>query len=170
MELLALVGRKDGHGKVSLPHLNAWRSFRKLLIYQKAQDFGPLRSTILEAPGEAHLNPAGARIRLLPAPDLLDNYNGSSRWLNGDLAPGPFLLRVWADGDSYQPCGLQRECRLKSLFQSKRIPAWERVAWPVLQWRDQIVWARRFGVAETWKAKAGSPAIEIMDDAENPRE
>jgi tRNA(Ile)-lysidine synthase len=60
---------------------------------------------------------------------------------------GSLVLRNWNPGDRIQPIGSTGPRKIKSLFQSARIPLWERAQWPVLADGPSVVWTRRFGVA-----------------------
>jgi tRNA(Ile)-lysidine synthase len=60
---------------------------------------------------------------------------------------GFLVLRNWNPGDRFQPVGSTGPRKIKSLFQSARIPLWERAQWPVLADGPSVVWTRRFGVA-----------------------
>lgn len=62
------------------------------------------------------------------------------------LHPGAFRLRSWRPGDRYQPCGHSQPSKVKHLFQSARIPVWDRWDWPIVELGGVVLWARRFGV------------------------
>jgi len=55
------------------------------------------------------------------------------------------VLRGWRTGDRIRPQGRTAACKLHELFEEQRVPAWERLAWPVVLVRGRIVWTRRFG-------------------------
>ena len=56
-------------------------------------------------------------------------------------------IRNWEPGDQMHQAGHRAPESLKSLFQVYRVLLWERKHWPVLLSGDEIIWARRFGVA-----------------------
>ncbi len=163
--LLSLVSQREGDGRQSLPGLGAWRSFSQVLLHKRVADFSRPDAVVLTAPGVAALDPFGPRVRALRAEIGADAYNESSNWLEGSLAPGPFLLRPWQAGDRCGPVGKRDECSLHRLLQLRKIPAWDRLGWPVLEWQGQVVWARGFGVATGWRAGSGSAyPIEIAEE------
>ncbi|HJZ97129.1 MAG TPA: tRNA lysidine(34) synthetase TilS [Candidatus Solibacter sp.] len=72
---------------------------------------------------------------------------------------GSLELRNWQPGDRYRPVGCSGLEKVADLFQSARIPLWERERWPVLTDRSGIVWARRFGPAAGREATPESPTV-----------
>ena len=167
--LLKLARQRAGAGKLSLPGVRAWRSFHQVLIHPVDRRFERPPGVELCAPGEAELEQGGVRILLRHAEPGAGAYNGNSERLGGALAPGPFMLRTWQDGDAYRPRGSRDRRTIQALLQSRRVPAWERCAWPVLEWHGQVVWARRFGVAAEYAAENGSAfPIEILEEPPIP--
>ncbi|MGD0580632.1 MAG: tRNA lysidine(34) synthetase TilS, partial [Bryobacteraceae bacterium] len=167
--LLELVRQRAGAGKVSLPGLRAWRSFHQVLIHPADTTFERPQGVELAVPGVAALEKAGPRIRLRRAEPGAEAYNGISERLDGALAARPFLLRTWQEGDAYRPRGSRQTRTIQALLQSRRVPAWERCAWPVLEWRGRIVWARQFGVAAECAAENGGEfPIEILEEPPIP--
>jgi tRNA(Ile)-lysidine synthase len=163
--LLRLVSQREGDGRLSLPGLEAWRSFSQILLNQRVTAFSRPEAVVLEAPGSASLGPGGPCVRVGTAEISADAYNKDGSCLDGSLAPGPFLLRPWQVGDRCGLAGQRSDSSLHSLLQRRRIPAWDRIAWPVLEWQGQIVWARGFGVAVGWRAESGSAyPIEIVEE------
>jgi tRNA(Ile)-lysidine synthase len=67
--------------------------------------------------------------------------------LDADRIAGPLSIRNWRPGDAYQPMGYATRQRLNDLFQSARIPCWDRIAWPIVTEGGTIVWTSRFGAA-----------------------
>ena len=163
--LLGLVAQREGDGRLSLPGFGAWRSFSQILLHKRVTEISRPDAVVLTAPGVASLDSRGPRIRAVRAEICADAYNESSNWLEGSLAPGPFLLRPWRAGDHCGPPGKRGECSLHRLLQVQKIPAWDRLGWPVLEWQDQVVWARGLGVAAGWRAGSGSAyPIEIVEE------
>ena len=167
--LLTLVSQQEGDGGLSLPRLKAWRSFSQILLYQEVALTKP-NAVALAVPGVAALDLNGPRVCLTRAAHGADAYNKDGCHLDGGLAPGPFWLRPWRAGDCCRPAGRGNECSVHGLLQQRKIPAWERFEWPVLEWQGQIVWARGLGVAAGWCAKAGSAnSIEIVEEPATAR-
>ncbi len=76
----------------------------------------------------------------------------------------PIVLRGWRPGDHYLPVGKSRDHKLKELFQSARVPSWQRPRWPILESRGKILWARGFGVSAECAVLGGSgPVLRIWD-------
>ena len=67
------------------------------------------------------------------------------------------LIRSWQPGDRFRPAHTASEEKLKRLFSGKRIPAAQRLTWPVALVGSQIVWVRGFPVAHdyAWVPGAG---------------
>ena len=169
--LLRLISQQEGDGRLSLPRLNAWRSFSQILLYQGVATLPRPDAVALAAPGAAALDPHGPLIRLRKAENGADAYNEESSRIDGNLAPGPFWLRAWRAGDRCRPAGGGGERSVHSLMQQRKIPAWDRCVWPVLEWQGQIVWVRGLGVAADCCAGAGSAnPIEIIEEPAAARE
>jgi tRNA(Ile)-lysidine synthetase-like protein len=163
--LVCLVSRQEGDGRVSLPGVTAWRSFSQVLIYKRVADLERLEPALLPVPGSARLHSGAPLVRAKEAEIRAGAYNEGSSWLDGSLAPGPFVLRPWRSGDRCGPAGERGARSLHELLQCKKIPAWDRFEWPVLEWRGQVVWTRGFGVAPGWRAGSGNVCpIEIAEE------
>ena len=162
--LVSLVGQPEGDGRLSLPHLNAWRSFSQILLYVGVGSISMPEPVTLAVPGAATLEPTGLTVRLVEAGNCSRAYTRDSSWLNGSLASGTLVLRGWRAGDRLRPVGRVDECSLHSFLQVRKIPAWDRGGWPVLESQGQLVWARGLGVAADWCAGPGSAnPIEIIE-------
>jgi tRNA(Ile)-lysidine synthetase-like protein len=83
----------------------------------------------------------------------VDSYNWRYTEVAGlvdaDLVSGPLRLRNWRPGDHLELKRPGRE-RIKTLFQEFRIPLWQRHGWPVITLGEEVIWARRFGVAASF--------------------
>jgi tRNA(Ile)-lysidine synthase len=163
--LLSLVSKREGDGRLSLPQLNAWRSFSQILLYKGVAAFPRPEAITLTAPGAAALDSQGPLVRLSRAGNGAGAYNEESSRLDGSRAPGPFCLRAWRAGDRCRLVGDGDERSVHSLLQRRKIPAWDRSGWPVLEWQGQVVWVRGLGVAAGWCAGSGSGnPIEIVEE------
>ncbi len=162
--LLALVGQRAGAGKASLPGVRAWRSFGEVLIYPADEAFERPAEVELSVPGVAELEGTGRRIRLSVEQPGSAGEQGQCERLDGARAAGPFKLRAWREGDRYRPKGSARAQTLQSLLQKRRVAAWERSAWPVLEWRGEMVWARGFGVAAEYAAGSGGGRVIVIQE------
>ena len=168
--LLSLVSQPVGHGRLSLPHITAWRSFTQILFCEALAAAWVPEPVALTVPGAATLEPGGSLLRLVRAGNHAPAYNKVSSWLDGGLTQGPFWLRGWRAGDRCRPAGRMDGCSVQSLLQERKIPAWDRSSWPVLESRGQLVWARGLGVAADWCAGPGSAnPIEIVEEPATAR-
>ncbi len=162
--LLALVAQRAGAGKASLPGVRAWRSFGEVLVYPANQVFERPAEMKLRVPGVAELEAWGTRVRLSLDQPGSEGGQGPCERLDGARAGGPFVLRAWREGDRYRPKGSARAQTLQSLLQRRRVAAWERSAWPVLEWRGEMVWARGFGVAAEYAADSGGGRVIVIQE------
>jgi tRNA(Ile)-lysidine synthase len=84
--------------------------------------------------------------------------------LDADLLRAPLILRNWRPGDAYRPRGGRQAQKLKRMFLAKRIPARERVGWPVLESDGRIVWVRGMPAADDFCAGAGTNAGVVIEE------
>jgi len=79
-----------------------------------------------------------------------DVYSGTVELEGGTLSPSELesllYIRNWQPGDEIQLPG-QSAKKLKFLFQEHRVLLWERKHWPVMMFRDRVIWTRQFGCA-----------------------
>ena len=163
--LLKLARQKSGTGKASLPGLEAWRSYRAVLIYRQGTDFERPPAVQLAVPGVAALEECGPRFRLRRAAAGARFAARRGYWLDGTKAPGPFTLRAWQEGDAYWPNAYVRRYSLQELMEKLSVPAWERPAWPVLEWNGEVVWTRGHAVAREFAAGRDCAApVEIVQE------
>ena len=178
--ILDMCGRAEGHDRVMIPGVDALRSFDKLRLARPAApnsqkrhyDLSLQLDTTLELPFHA------GRVRL----DLV-NQDSSERgncanfkdeqgfaelakldWdsVGGFAGLADLGIRNWEPGDAYQRLNRSGKEKLKALFQEYRVPLWERRHWPVLEFHDDIVWAREFGAAARFGAvEERSPVLML---------
>jgi len=138
-----------------------------------AQIFAPsLGSARLQVPGVdvlrsfdwvrfVPLSAAGARnwSYPLPVPGFVSLPSGGIHTEIGSIGCDHFdfdaagfglTIRNWRPGDAYSPVG-----SLKARFEAERIPLWERRNWPIIAQGAEIVWSKRFGVADPFRAAPG---------------
>ncbi len=82
--------------------------------------------------------------------------------LDADLLRSPLILRNWRPGDSYRPRGRRNEQKLKQMMLGKRVPAEQRITWPVLESAGQVVWA--LGNGTRWRMCRGSKDSQSPPD------
>jgi tRNA(Ile)-lysidine synthase len=171
--VLALTTSTEGHGRVQTPGLDIFRSFEWLR-------FGVLGEYSLETrdyetaaalPGLTQIPAAHVAVVMElidkgeTISDSSDVYNSDGSRLDCDRLSGDLRLRNWRPGDQYRPQGALQAEKIKSFFQSARIPIWERRHWPVLTDGPKIVWSRRFGAAAEFAANAGSKRVLLVRES-----
>jgi len=158
---------REGSGRIQIPGLDIFRSFDWLRFAPAGHDSLRERdfSIPLSVPSSVELPEHSLRIYLQIAetgrgPQLpgYDKVVDDLDWrhlarTSSRLSDAPILvLRNWRPGDHYRRAGQSKEQKVKELFQDARIPLWERRDWPIITCNGQIVWTRRFGVADGFEA------------------
>lgn len=168
--VLALARLAEGHGRVILPGADVMRSFEWLRFapWQPQSDGGVDRLAArsvevpMRVPGDATA-PDGSSVRVTVTPgercgnDTVKASDGLVCVEDAEL--GRMVLRSWKPGDRYQPVGTGEPLKIKTLFQERRIPLWDRATWPIITIGNQIVWAREFGPAQE-RACIGAGNVE----------
>lgn len=171
--LLAVCASVEGNDRLVIPGLDALRSYGKIRLLpslgpkdQKRHYRVPVQSGIdLELPFNA------GSIRLDPIQELPDRQSFyanvkdetgytetaelSVEAIGGLAGLDDLIVRNWEPGDEYRRPGHLSSHKIKALFQQEKIFLWERRHWPILEFRGEIVWARRFGAAESFST--GTP-------------
>ena len=165
---------REGSGRIQIPGLDIFRSFDWLRFAPAGYDNLRERdfSIPLSVPSSVELPEHSLRIYLQIAetgrgPELpgYDKVVDDLDWrhlarTSSRLSDAPILeLRNWRPGDHYRRAGQSTEQKVKELFQDARIPLWERRDWPIITCNGQIVWTRRFGVADGFEAGPYSSQI-----------
>lgn len=150
--ILALARSTAGHGAVDLPGLEALRSFDQIRLAPPTEPEPYSFPVRLPGPWPPDPGPSfPITFQLIEKPEtsaLSESvYNGVMGCLDWDRLPDSLVLRNWRPGDRIQPIGTTGPRKIKTLFQSARIPVWERAQWPVLAGGGSVFWTRRFGVA-----------------------
>lgn len=166
--VVALCRSTEGHDRVILPGVDAFRSFDTLLLAHAGELGGKLRQYSIElSPGQSYelpfgagfisVNQVGAEAANCANFEKEQQFPAEVAELDGSAlagAHGPLTVRNWEPGDELHRPGHEGAERIKSLFQEHRILLWERRHWPVLVKGDEIAWARRFGAAAKYTASA----------------
>lgn len=80
----------------------------------------------------------------------------------GGLADGALIARSRRDGDRYPPLGSRSPKKLKEIFNSKKIPVWERKpAFVVCNLGGDILWSPGLPPSELFKAAGSRSVIEL---------
>jgi tRNA(Ile)-lysidine synthase len=154
--ILAVCDSKDGHDRVIIPGVDAFRSYRTLLLAEpKKWNEGKRHFRLEIEPCRSVELPFGlGRIRLDPTPKGLQTCanvridqtpSTEIAYLNSDALRGPIYIRNWEPGDGLRRLGHSSFEKLKSLFGEYKILLWERRHWPVLICGDDVIWTKRFG-------------------------
>ncbi len=189
--LRGLAASQRGGGKLDLPGLQACRSFDRLRLARavaEGEQAGECQAVRLEPPGTFPMPGSNCLLQLelhdgaktfSSGADTKEGYNGKRQQaLDWERLPKPLMLRNWQPGDRYQPCGRKGPKKLKSLFQERRIAAWDRKDWPVITARvsrsyrselprfsnvaeagEVVVWAHEFGPAQQYAANPESRTV-----------
>jgi len=72
---------------------------------------------------------------------IMDNNDPFQVWLNRSALSLPLTLASRKKGERFSPLGMEGErIKVSDLMINEKIPAEARRDWPILRWRDQIVW------------------------------
>lgn len=174
-QVLELAKDSEGHGRRQLPGVDVIRSFEWLRFAPLSLEAGPPRlvAAPLDIPGAARIGPVCVVAQLLQGRHGNCGYNEGEEaaagcsLLDWDRIEKPLTLRFWLPGDQYRPVGAAGPEKLKQMFQSGRVPLWERRTWPIIESGQGIVWSRKFGPAAGLEASARSEQVlkigEIVD-------
>jgi tRNA(Ile)-lysidine synthase len=166
-----LIGATEGSGRLQLPGVDIYRSFDWVRFAPVGYDTRVERdfSAPLKVPGITEVEGRGVAIRVerLAASSVYYSkhvYNDEVNALDQEKCAGPLELRNWRPGDKFQPVGHSGEEKVKTLFQTHRVPLWERRHWPVIVQDSSILWTRRFGAAREFAAGPESREILLVTE------
>ena len=165
-QIRRLTSAAEGHGRVQIPGVDVFRSFDQVRL-APLSEWGGLEtrnfSLLLNIPGTYEVPQTDTRfiLRFRTCREYNEEELG---WLDWDRTPRPLWLRNWRPGDRLRPRGAAGEEKLKSLFQARKVPLWQRRSWPVVASQEVIVWSRGFGAAAEFAAGQESRTIlEILE-------
>lgn len=166
-QVLELARFSEGHGRRQFPGVDVFRSFDSLRFALQGADSHTPRivSSALRIPGATRIGPICVVTSLLQGSDWNCGYNEGEdsgagfSLLDWDRLEKPLTLRFWLPGDQIRPHGAAGPEKLKHLFQSRRVPLWERRFWPIIESGKEIVWSRGFGPAEGLQASRSSGQV-----------
>jgi tRNA(Ile)-lysidine synthase len=92
----------------------------------------------------------------------MSEYN-PQQLLRADLLSQPLIVRNWRPGDRFWPAHTKAPKKVKELLQKLHIEPASRRLWPVILYRNEIVWMRGFRVPASFVAQAGQPTILILE-------
>jgi tRNA(Ile)-lysidine synthase len=88
--------------------------------------------------------------------------------LDADLVHFPLILRNWRPGDAYRPKGHRDERKMKQMLLASRVPARERLRWPVLESGGRIIWALRMPPSADFLVSSKTRVGLVIEDADVP--
>jgi len=176
--LLAVCASVEGNDRLVIPGLDALRSYGKIRLLPALRPEDQKRHYRLSVqPGiDMELPFNAGSIRLDPIQELLETQSFyanvkdetgytetaelSVEAIGGLAGLDDLIVRNWEPGDEYRRPGHLSSHKIKALFQQEKIFLWERRHWPILEFRGEIVWARRFGAADSFSAGiSGGPSL-----------
>jgi tRNA(Ile)-lysidine synthase len=166
-----LCHSQQGHDRVLIPGVDAMRSFGVLLLARPGELNASPRNYCVDITWDKRVElPFGAGIFELVTLNSNSqncvNFKEESQFPNREVADLDFdalmgqgtatrlQVRNWRPGDELLRAGHQRPEKIKSLFQEFQVLLWRRRHWPVAVANEEIVWARGFGAAARYLAKA----------------
>jgi tRNA(Ile)-lysidine synthase len=165
--ILALAEAPEGDGRLQIPGVDVLRSFAWLRFAPWPGQAPETRNWSLPVTlnDEITLPGDACRLRLQTLPRG-QAYNVGTDWLDlSHVALEELEIRNWRPGDHFLWKLQDSAERVKLLFQQYRIPLWERRDWPMITWKDEIVWMLGMGVAanrQTGEAAPRSLAIQAV--------
>ncbi|HYM10676.1 MAG TPA: tRNA lysidine(34) synthetase TilS [Bryobacterales bacterium] len=168
-QIRALATMGEGHGRAQIPGVDGFRSFNQMRlapIGTGAGLEGRNFSLCLTIPGSYDVAETQSRFlfHLSQREGGHQEYNERLAGLDWERTPRPLWLRNWRPGDRYQPVGWGGPEKLKTLFQERKVPLWERRHWPVVASEHAVVWARGFGAAA--ELAAGPESRTVLEITE----
>ena len=109
----------------------------------------------LLVPGEVELAEIGCTLRIVPVPAAFAEEAEPGTLLRADLIGNEVCVRNWQPGDRYHVAYTGKEHKLKTIFLERKIPAAERLLWPVMLKGSDIVWVRALPVADAYCWRPG---------------
>lgn len=140
----------DGEGRVTAPKAPAPRGFnaQSLPVQFSGRgghgSFGGLRWTW----------------RITPAVKARPAFAAGSEWFDAEKVGGEVLLRHWAPGDRFQPCGARFTAKLQDLFTNQKVPGAFRKDLVVAATKDgRLWWVEGLRIGEAFKL---SPTTRVV--------
>ncbi len=166
-EVLAIAGSRHGHDRVTIPGVDAIRSFDHLLLagpdlMKEERDYHVRLELGANYRLPFHAGAVGLAIQRKEPPFCVTVENGSrcngeEAFLDSDAislaaSTGDLAVRNWQPGDKLHVVGQGSAVKVKTLFQEHKVPLWCRRHWPVLVADKEIAWVRGFGADQRFAA------------------
>lgn len=165
--VLRLAEEGQSGQRVELPGVAVERVFDRLVFRNTAagRKLSVDYEMHVDGPGTVSLPGGGAlSFKLLRVAELECGYNDSKVAADAARIRFPLRVRTWRPGDRFQPAGVGRRKKLKTLFQQQRVPAGERLRVPVVLSGEEIVWVPKLGVAAGFTLKADSRTALLIEE------
>ena len=110
------------------------------------------------------------QFNLTPSSLIPDDFTSSVNVLHVDAEElvFPLKLRVWQEGDAFQPFGMQGEKKLSDYFVNQKVPLNEKKTIPILvNGNGKIIWICGYRGDERFKVKAQTKKIYILELKKN---
>ncbi|MDQ6665740.1 MAG: tRNA lysidine(34) synthetase TilS [Acidobacteriota bacterium] len=165
----AMASTAERGRRLQIPGLDVRHSFEWMRLAPpraNAADF----EYFVSVPGRITLSSSGSVIdlKLEAAESIYNKAVNCFDWVGlGNCPYGSLAVRNWRPGDRYRRVGHAGEEKIKRLFQESRIPVWQRRSWPILTFRNQIVWTRQFGPGADFAATPATRTVLVIDESWN---
>jgi tRNA(Ile)-lysidine synthase len=113
------------------------------------------------------------QFNLTPSSSIPDDFTSSNKVLYVDANDlvFPLKLRVWQEGDSFHPFGMEGEKKLSDYFISQKIPLIEKKTIPILvNGNGKIIWICGYRSDERFKVKNQTKKIFILEVKKHPHD
>lgn len=173
-QVLELARAEPGTGQRRIPAVDVQRSFRYLRLARTgmAKGLDPTYRCPVPVPGTVRTGNTRISLEVVERSGLSEPCGTvveRGDRLDWKRIPSALEVRNWRPGDQYRPAGVGRPEKIKNLFQTARVPVWDRPGWPVLVAGEQILWSRHFGVdAEVAASSETERVIAIREIPEAP--
>ncbi len=159
-QIRELLLSSKGTGRLHVPSVEVRLSFHWFrFTLRKKQGKG--YKIAVAVPGEWELPDGNGKLQLELSTSQ-SVYNNGGYQLDWNKVSGDLELRNWQPGDLFTRAGYTGKNKLKDLFQKTKIPAWERLQWPVLTKGSSIVWTRNFGVEAEFVRSAETKTVLLI--------
>jgi tRNA(Ile)-lysidine synthase len=102
-------------------------------------------------------------LKLIDAPRMESETSRECGALDADRLLAPLILRNWRPGDAYRPSGRRSVRKLKEMFLRSRVPARDRLRWPVMTSAGRVAWVRGMPPAAEFAAREKTSKYLVID-------
>ncbi|MGA8234225.1 MAG: tRNA lysidine(34) synthetase TilS [Candidatus Acidiferrales bacterium] len=102
-------------------------------------------------------------LKLIDGPRMESETSSQGGTLDAELLRTPLILRNWRPGDAYRPSGRRSVRKLKEMFLRSRVPARDRLRWPVLTSAGRVAWVQGMPPAAEFAAGEKTRKYLVID-------